>query len=292
MKKSLFKIYYILKYSRLLFFDFIIVIIRKNIFSLNLDSYGKSIINVINNFYYTQISILGKNDDFFYLEPLAKTKIAIRRGVNSDFLVVNQIYIERELDGLKKYFSLFQNQKLKIIDAGANIGLSAVYLSNTLFKSKSCSIILIEPDKSNVAIAEINMRLNNIEDFSIENAGLFNKDCYLKIFNDFRDGDKWSLRVEESIEKTSLKSVEIFSLINKYQWSEIDILKIDIEGSERYLLEDPEYFIRLILITKIILIELHEEYVNVEFVKNIFIKNGFTLNYSGEYLIAARRFVI
>jgi FkbM family methyltransferase len=123
----------------------------------------------------------------------------------------------------------------------------------------------------------------------VEQAGLFNKACYLKVTTDFRDGKDWSLQVEESPIETNLKGVEVLELMNKYKWEHIDFLKIDIEGAERYLFQDDMYAGRFLSKVKMISIEIHDEYNIEQRILEILKANHFTYVKSGEITFAIRQ---
>jgi hypothetical protein len=81
-----------------------------------------------------------------------------------------------------------------------------------------------------------------------------------------------------------LKSTCFDQISNEFGIELIDILKIDIEGSERKLLEDSEQFSKALKITKFLAIEIHDEVVSrvdfTDFVQNL----GFRIYAKGETL--------
>jgi FkbM family methyltransferase len=149
--------------------------------------------------------------------------------------------------------------EIYIVDAGANVGYSSLYLFHHLKSKFKLKFIVVEPSTENLQILKMNFAANNLTDFFIEAAGLYNKSCYLKILNDFRDGRDWSLRIEEAEEPTDLRSVELQSLIKKYDWKGIDFCKVDIEGAEKYIFQDKFYANDFLQNIKIISIEIHDE---------------------------------
>ena len=136
-----------------------------------------------------------------------------------------------------------------IIDCGANIGLSATFFKNRYPKSK---IIAIEPEKSN-----FEMLLKNTKNYSniiCLNNGIWNKKCYLKILDE--NANKWGIQVVESSEKTEILAISIMDIIKEYDLKQIDILKIDIEGSEKYVFDEKAD--EWLPYVKVMIIELHD----------------------------------
>lgn len=125
-------------------------------------------------------------------------------------------------------YSTFLPNVKTIVDAGANIGMASVYFKN-LFPD--ASIISIEPEGSNYE-----MLRKNTEKYSNINcikAGIWNKSCPLKVTDKYEYGN-WGFVVEEiaTEAESNVKGISIPDLMHLYNLEEIDILKMDIEGSE------------------------------------------------------------
>lgn len=142
------------------------------------------------------------------------------------------------------------NPKL-IIDGGAYTGLSSLYYSS---KYPSAKIIAIEPETSNFNILEKHTK--NLPNILRINAGLWNKNAFLKII-DMGIG-KWGFAVKEvsELEQYDLKAVTINEVLKKSEFNKIDILKIDIEGSEKQLFSSN--YNSWLKKVNIIVIELHD----------------------------------
>jgi hypothetical protein len=57
-----------------------------------------------------------------------------------------------------------------------------------------------------------------------------------------------------------IPAVPISSLMNKYNWQEVDIVKMDIEGAEKEVFANNNAF-EWLSKTKLLIIELHDNYV-------------------------------
>jgi len=191
--------------------------------------------------------------------PNLGVTIKLRKRPSSDLNVFAQVYHYNEYEPLiavfKKNFP--ENLSLNIIDAGCNIGLTTVYLSTFFPKS---NFIIIEPDNSNLETIGYNLETNGIDKVVKIKGGLWSKNTNLKLINDFRDQKDWSYRVEATSETTDLKAYSISYLMKEYNFEVIDILKIDIEGSEKEVFGGLDADVSFLEKTKCIAIEIHDEF--------------------------------
>lgn len=170
--------------------------------------------------------------------------ISLRNGT-SDILTFRQVFFDEE------YQIENINEPKVIIDCGANIGLSAVYFKN---KYPNSTIIAVEPEHSNYELLVRNtVKYDNIHCLE---GGIWNKSTNLEI-KDIGLGN-WGFIIEESDIETnnSIKAYTIDDILTKFQIEQIDILKIDIEGSEKELFSTN--FNHWLPKTRIIVIELHD----------------------------------
>jgi FkbM family methyltransferase len=135
-----------------------------------------------------------------------------------------------------------------IIDAGAHIGLASVFFA---LRYPSARIVAIEPDASNYAMLLRHAALYpNIMPIQ---AGLWNRPCRLRIVNP--GADTWSFRVEEAEE--GLQAITIDGIAQLFGTNRIDILKIDIEGSEVEVLSSAEHWVDSV---RLLIVELHDRF--------------------------------
>jgi FkbM family methyltransferase len=175
-----------------------------------------------------------------------KFPIYVRNGT-TDVLVYKSIIEDVEYD------FLVEKEPEVIIDAGANIGLASVFFAN---KYPNAKIIAIEPEESNFGMLEKNAtQYSNI--YTVK-AALWNSICELDLFGGYGD---WGFRLgmdkkESRMKKQNLtKTVTIEKIIKDFDIDKIDILKIDIEGSEREVFNSSSAWINKV---NSIITELHE----------------------------------
>lgn len=175
--------------------------------------------------------------------PGIKNRISMREGT-SDLETFIQIFLDREYNIDIKFDPAF------IIDGGANIGLFSIYMKKRFPKSK---IISIEPDPDNFKLLQKNV--DGYSNIFCENFGLWNKQTNLKITDKFGLG-KWAMVVEETEGKGEATANTIHDIMETYSINRIDILKLDIESSEKILFQSN--YEAWLPKTKMIIIELHD----------------------------------
>ena len=172
------------------------------------------------------------------------------RKKSSDLLAFHQIFTFKEYGMNLGFVPRF------IIDAGANIGLSAVFFSNKFPEAK---IVAIEPEKSNFKMLEINTK--DYENIVLAKRALSN---YSNVSFDVVDKGygNWGFITEiEGTKNTSkvvdtVKTITIDDILNTYNLEYLDLLKIDIEGGEKQLFDNN--YENWLPKTKCIIIELHD----------------------------------
>ena len=173
--------------------------------------------------------------------PQLEHLVYLRRR-STDFLVFEEIFIDQI------YKFPHKNEVGYIIDAGANIGLAALYFQRCF---PGAQIISIEPVSENFELLKLNTcKYDNI--ICYQN-GLWNKKTNLKITNT-TEGN-WAFMVEETDDQGDISAVCINDILRENPASKIDILKLDIEGSEKEVFEMGTDWIPL---TRKIIVEVHE----------------------------------
>jgi FkbM family methyltransferase len=175
--------------------------------------------------------------------PGIQHPFAMRKNT-SDIAIFEQIFIQGDYDIEFPFIPEI------IIDAGAHIGLFSVLIKNRFPAAK---IICVEPDKDNCE--QLTKNLAHYSNIEIVNAGLWNSDTRLNLVDKYRQGHS-ALVVEEDATKGDTPAITIDSLFKKYDISRIDVLKIDIEGSEELLfLKNYDHWLPNV---RMIIIELHD----------------------------------
>lgn len=170
------------------------------------------------------------------------TKIRLRT-FSSDIDVFEQIFIDED------YRCGVNLEPKTILDAGANIGLSAVYFALSF---PGADIIALEPEDTNYRFLEFNTK--NFSRITLLKKGLWYKNTKLNITN--LDEAKFSFSLaEDDKSPDAVEGVTVDELMQEYGLETIDILKIDIEGAEKEVFTGKPAWLSKV---KMIFIELHD----------------------------------
>lgn len=195
---------------------------------------------------------------------------------SSDYNVAKQVLVNEEYKVVTSYFKINKITVNSIIDAGSNIGLTTIYFKRYFQNSK---VYCIEPDNENFRMLNRNLNLFTADGtVKTYNAGLMGKSgLSLIISSDFRGGSDWAKQTIVSDEiNLNLKSITIPDIINENQLQIIDILKIDIEGAETFLINNDTdtSFLKK---TRCVAIEIHDEFNCRDKIHELLIKENFIL---------------
>ncbi|MBT2562809.1 FkbM family methyltransferase [Pedobacter sp. ISL-68] len=188
---------------------------------------------------------LEDNDELIVLQlPRLKEKIYLRKNT-SDIGVFQEIFIDQNYQAL-----LALKDHNIVVDAGANIGLFALYI---LKEHPNAQLFCIEPEDSNYEMLKKNTA--GYPHITILKRGLWNCETYLK-FIDLK-ASKWAFQLTESTNNNyDIHGISIADIYRDFNLGHIDILKIDIEGSEKELFEKSTSWLSKV---KNLIIETHED---------------------------------
>jgi FkbM family methyltransferase len=185
---------------------------------------------------------LRSTDEVSLRIPPCRTPILLRPKT-TDLLTFEQVFMRHEY-GIKLPFS-----PRHIVDAGANIGLATIYFAN---RFPDARIIALEPEPVN-----FDLLLRNTQAYSnvqAIRAGLWSRRATLSIENPA--DDPWAFRVcEAETPEGGLPAVTVEDLMARLGTEQLDLLKMDIEGSEREVLRASAPWIDRV---NAIVVELHD----------------------------------
>ncbi|MFM2337663.1 MAG: hypothetical protein RL115_856 [Bacteroidota bacterium] len=232
----------------------------KSIFKLALSNSDRKYIAYKNLSCSNLFTNTASDGDYIYTTYKKVNKLRVRNFPSSDMEVLKQVLISNEYEAVVHcYKDNFTNKPaVKIIDAGTNVGYASIYFLSFFEAGK---IACVEPDAGN--LKEIAFNLNTAikaGSVTVFPTGLMGgDDISIQTNRSFRDGKDWSVEVQPVGDDTGLKSVSVASIMKAMQWQEVDIIKIDIEGAERYLFNTTEN-VQWLLTTKVVAIEIHDEF--------------------------------
>jgi len=170
--------------------------------------------------------------------PGIHRRIFLRRG-SSDISVFEHVFINDEFD-------IELESPALIVDGGANCGLASVYFAT---RYPAATVIAIEPDSANCAIARRNVEGLNVE--VIESA-LWSSQTALRIED--TDSELWAFRCVEA-DPDEPGAFEAFDMASILAGRSCDLVKLDIEGAEVELFKDPVWLDKVAALT----VEIHSE---------------------------------
>jgi FkbM family methyltransferase len=112
-----------------------------------------------------------------------------------------------------------------IVDAGSNVGYSVLRFRSEFPGAK---IIAVEPESRNVT--QLKKNCSSYSNIFIERAAVWSKTARLSIKSP--DADTNAFQVSEAADG-DIQAISIEDIVSKYNLPRIDLLKIDVEGSEK-----------------------------------------------------------
>ena len=205
--------------------------------------------------YFYSRSRLGSPGRVITVRPAGWQKPLYLRTGTSDLAFYEQIILQRAYD-----LPLAQPPQV-IVDAGANIGLTSRYLAR---RYPAARIFAIEPEPSNYAMLCRNAAgFPNIIPIQ---AALWGEETRLELYNP--QGRHGAFRVrpgEAAAQQTTedaklpgrVRAITMGRLLAEHRLEKVDLLKVDIEGSERAVFARSAGWIGLV---SVIAAELHDAF--------------------------------
>jgi FkbM family methyltransferase len=233
-----------------------ILTLKNNYLNGNIDNYfNKNTKRLVknniqyNHLIYTVITPIGEN-----IVKITRNDIKAPLFLRND---TSDVHVYRAIFDENEYDFLVEKEPQIIIDAGANIGLSTILFAN---RYPNATIIAIEPETSNIKMLEKNTE--PYDNIHIIKAALWDSVDEINLFDvgldnwSFMVGDNHNdIRLPDTKERQLTKTITIDKIMEEYNIDKIDILKMDIEGSEREVFNKSSGWIENV---NSIIVELHE----------------------------------
>jgi FkbM family methyltransferase len=145
----------------------------------------------------------------------------LRKNYNTDSIVIKEMFEENvyEIHGWH-----FDDAKGAVIDIGANIGAFSIQAASIGAKN----ILAVEPEPNNLISLKENIKLNNLNSvIRVVEVGISNFEGTAMITDEGGDSTIFG-----NDGKTSIKIITLDNLFKKYKINNVNVLKIDVEGSE------------------------------------------------------------
>lgn len=268
----------------------------KNQFNLLLYSIGSRLVNRTPKGLKDTYEFVRKNRNHYHFDRVGSA-IVVGFKVNScnytihmpeqssDSRVFEQIFENNEYKFVVDIMLRLGTDKPIIIDAGANVGYTTLYLKSYFSNAK---IIALEPIANTFRRLSKNIELNRLNGIEVIQKGLWGTETFLAEDHSFRDGQDWSFRLVEVQDKEQaiIETMSVHGIMLSYHINEIDLLKIDIEGGEKDVFNGDVSWLNSV---KIIALEIHDEFNCRQDIERILNMYNFHLECSGELTVGINK---
>lgn len=210
---------------------------------------------------------------------LAGASITTRiRATQSDLFVVQNVLL-KEVYAIPR--AAWEPSSVQtIVDLGANIGISAAYLSA---RFPDAQILCVEPVAENVEMLRVNQQSN----WRVRHCAVGDHDGTVEIGvsrwwgsgsiveHMWRARQSRSNRFEHefSMPSRQVESRRLSTLLQEEFLASVDVLKMDIEGAEALVFSSDTDWLRRV---SVLMIEIHDKYVDGRAIRDAIRQAGFT----------------
>jgi FkbM family methyltransferase len=173
------------------------------------------------------------------------------------------------------YRKKFGQQAAHIIDAGGNAGFASLYFGAHFPKAK---IVTLEIEAGNYMAMTANFKSNPALNIVPQLRGLWYNNDVLSVNTSFRAGGEYAFSVlpNDDVAKDldqHITGMTVQDIVAEHFGGQmIDILKIDIEGAEKYLFQDEALALEFLAMTKFLALEIHDDVADRQHIRQILAK--------------------
>ena len=161
------------------------------------------------------------------ISKLGRFKTGDTNLIHPNFRFIdNESFINQFIEIFRKDTLSFKTHKTKplIIDCGSNVGVSVCYFKHIFPSSR---IIAFEPDSEIFSVLKQNTRFFDPSEVEIRNRAVWTEETNLSFQSNGADGGRLQSQGEQSVSAVRLSD---------YLQTEVNMLKMDIEGAEKFVL--------------------------------------------------------
>jgi FkbM family methyltransferase len=178
------------------------------------------------------------------------------RTFTGDLFVLFEVMNEESYDISE---DLFPSDRVRVIlDCGANIGITSIYLAA---RYPLAQIYSIEPDLENFNLLRANTQAEpRITAIHAASVGRPRQTVWLTT-----NMEAWRNKISLEGDGASVPAITIEEICEQYGISQIDLLKMDIEGAEAEVLPNGSFLNRV----RFLIAELHGDYGHSDFTADV-----------------------
>jgi FkbM family methyltransferase len=169
----------------------------------------------------------------------------LARPLSSDRWVIKEVF------GEELYRPIRGGAFASVLDCGANSGMFAAYAQNWAGPALR-AYVGVEPDPDSFVLLKEQVNLRGMTPISTLFQAAVSDQDQTATFN--ADGESWSHRLMEG-GNLVVQTLTVNSILDRAGLEEVDLLKLDIEGGEKQVLEAWPTWSRRV---KCVVVELHE----------------------------------
>lgn len=151
------------------------------------------------------------------------------------FNYASLLLLFKEIFIIEEYYSEINHSSPLILDCGANIGMATLFFK---WRYKDCRIIAFEPDADTFRVLQRNMAQNKLTNVELHNTAISDHTGTITFYTD--KGIPGSLKMSTIPERMSSNesTIPCIRLSPIILNEKPDILKIDVEGAEKFIFPD------------------------------------------------------
>ena len=158
--------------------------------------------------------------NMIYTIPETNIKFNVRSDYETDMIVIKEIWEENVYEVSDWRY----NNGGVVVDIGANIGSFSIYSA-----AKGATVYAVEPEPNNLQELKNNIELNNMQDQVYVLPYGISDYKGTAVISDMGGG---STIKDENIDGSEIEIMSLDIMFDLYHIKEVDVLKIDVEGSE------------------------------------------------------------
>ena len=188
---------------------------------------------------------IRKKDYENWRSAILQHSIHLRKNNVFDFYTYEEVILKRSYD------IPFGFSPKTIIDGGGNIGLTAAFWAT---KYPGATIVTLEPDGDNFSMLRRNTApYKNIHAIR---GGVWSKSGHLVVKDTGQGNNSFTVEEADAGTRGAVPAFSIADIMVKMNWPSIDVVKLDVEGSEKEIFSSN--YESWMPKAKVIVVEIHD----------------------------------